>query len=448
MQRIFLAATGPTSDEILDMPDTSIKAKQDMIAEQKDSCQKALSLLLRLTLSENRGRSGRDPIMGDIFELRREVLNESKNPIYYRRPLPEISTRNKITGDDNLYYEEEKEKYRPRGGLGIDLAEIAASSVMKIKQEERSPQMRGTYREQCDYYDESVSSESVCLEEVSDQGHERRNRARPKHTITATEIGMFNGMKLDPKDNMRSCQKIVDLGKRLNIHDEDIELMINQLLSINIRINDVSLHKRNISGETKKETYDKRLREIKSTGLLIFCKNRAHDGKDPAQTVEELLQFEKDLPGLQHLKYCGHETKWEELQTFAVRYDRRSKHEAEKKGNQDSNYQGDSKQQGLRRSERLKAQGHYAQQGPKYVVQSKSFREQRDQFRPTDFQRRGRSQSRGVQRKPNLEQRPPFIKNASKQTSSTYVSKEEWDRLTPEQQNKIREQRAKQKATV
>jgi len=67
MQKIFLAATGLTADEILDMPGTSSKAKQDMIAEQQDACQKALALCLRLTLPTNKNRSGRDPIMGDIF---------------------------------------------------------------------------------------------------------------------------------------------------------------------------------------------------------------------------------------------------------------------------------------------------------------------------------------------------------------------------------------------
>jgi len=58
---------------------------------------------------------------------------------------------------------------------------------------------------------------------------------------------------------MKSCQKIVELGKRLNIYDEDIELMINQLVGLELKIDDISLHKKNISGMTVKEKYEKRL---------------------------------------------------------------------------------------------------------------------------------------------------------------------------------------------
>jgi len=40
---------------------------------------------------------------------------------------------------------------------------------------------------------------------------------------------------------MKSCQKIVELGKRLNIYDEDIELMINQLVGLELKIDDISI---------------------------------------------------------------------------------------------------------------------------------------------------------------------------------------------------------------
>lgn len=292
--------------------------------------------------------------MGDIFELRKQVLKESNNPIYNRRPLPETSPENEVGREDDLYSEEENEGRKPRGGLGINLAEVAASSVKTKKLKGNSPQIRGAYSEQCDYYEESESCESSSSEEDYDPRPARTTRVRPKHNITATERGMFNGMKLALKDNMRSCQKIVELGKRLNIHDEDIELMINQLVGLNLKMYDISLHQKNISGVTAKEKYVKGLREIKSTGVLIFCKNRAHKGREPIQTVKELLKFERDLPALTPLKTWGKETDWDELQTFAVRYDRRSKQEAERKGYQEPNNLASNRQQGLRRSERLR----------------------------------------------------------------------------------------------
>lgn len=444
MQRIFLAATGPTADEILDMPNTSAKAKEDMLAEQKDSCQKALSLLLRLSLPENRRRSGRDPVMGDIFELRKEALVESNNQIYNRRTAPETLPQNEEVSEEELDSEGESEGQRPRGGLGISLAQVAASSVRKKKLVGSTRRASGPYREPEVSQEESESSDSCSSEEELDQRPVRRNRARPKHNITATEMGMFNGMKLDQKDNMKSCQKIVELGKRLNIHDEDIELMINQLVGLDLKIEDISLHQKNISGVTAKEKYEKGLKEIKSTGVLIFCKNRAHKGKEPIQTVKELLKFEKDLPGLTPLKTWGKETDWNELQTFAVRYDRRCKQEAEKKGNQESHNMTNTRQQGQRRSDRLKnAQGRNYIQEPRYSEKPKGPREHREPARTNGYQRRGRSQSRGRPGRPNPAQKSTFSKNGTKPNSSTYVSREEWDKMTPEQQSRIREKRAR-----
>jgi hypothetical protein len=277
----------------------------------------------------------------------------------------------------------------------------------------------------------------------------RRTRARTKHSITATEIGMFNGMKLDHKDNMKNCQKIVELGQRLNIHDEDIELMINQLVGLDLKIDDISLHQKNISGVTAKEKYVKGLKEIKSTGVLIFCKNRAHKGKNPVQTVKELLKFENDLPGLTPLKTWGKETNWDELQTFAVRYDRRSKQEAEKKSDQGLNKLTYTRQQGLRKSDRLKSvQGRNAPQGPRYVDKPKNPREQRGPIRTDGYQQRGRSQSRGRPGKSNQAQRTSISKNGSKANGSSYVPREEWDKMTPEQQGRLREKRARERPAV
>lgn len=79
-------------------------------------------------------------------------------------------------------------------------------------------------------------------------------------------MSLFQGMKLDPKDNMKSCQKIVELGQRLNIMEEDIELMINHLVDLNLQMDDVSLHQKNISGATKKKKYDKGLKRLKTLG--------------------------------------------------------------------------------------------------------------------------------------------------------------------------------------
>jgi len=50
-------------------------------------------------------------------------------------------------------------------------------------------------------------------------------------------------------------------------------------------MDDISLHQKNMSCSNCKEKYDKGPREIKSTGVLIFCKNRAHEGREPIQTV-------------------------------------------------------------------------------------------------------------------------------------------------------------------
>jgi len=138
MQRLFLASTGPTSDEILDMPNTSTRAKLDMIAEHKDSCQKALSMLLRLHLPENAGKGGRDPIMGDIFELRREVLRESDIPIYSRQNSEKAPTKYDKNSPYDLYSDEDKaeteepELRSPKSRMGIDLAEVASSSAKLV----------------------------------------------------------------------------------------------------------------------------------------------------------------------------------------------------------------------------------------------------------------------------------------------------------------------------
>lgn len=131
MQKIFLVATGPTSDEILDMPNTCAKAKQDMLAEQKDACQKALALILCLSLPVNKNRTGRFPTMGDIFQLRKEVLIESNNQIYNRKPLSEPPSQEEDNVEDNLELDEEENVKEPEKGIGISLAEIAASSAKK-----------------------------------------------------------------------------------------------------------------------------------------------------------------------------------------------------------------------------------------------------------------------------------------------------------------------------
>jgi len=68
----------------------------------------------------------------------------------------------------------------------------------------------------------------------------------------------------------------------------------------------------------------------------------------------------------------------------------------------------------------------------------KGHREQRNQVSTAGFQRRDRSQSRG--RTHNKSQHS--LKNAN------IVSKDDWDKMTREQQSKVREQRAKQTSTV
>jgi len=65
-------------------------------------------------------------------------------------------------------------------------------------------------------------------------------------------------------------------------------------------------------------------------------------------------------------------------------------------------------------------------------------KEQRNQVSTAGFQRRDRSQSQG--RTHNKSQHS--LKNAN------IVSKDDWDKMTPEQQSKVREQRAKQTSTV
>jgi len=159
------------------------------------------------------------------------------------------------------------------------------------------------------------------------------------------------------------------------------------------------------------------------------------------------LKFEKDLPGLVPLKTWGKETNWEELQTFAVRYDRRSKQEAEKKGKPESQGFTGNRPQGQRKSERLRgAQGRSAPQRNKQFEKPISPREHKGPVRTNGYQRRNRSRSQGRQGKPSGGQvQGPSYHKGARPDNSNYVSKDEWDKLTPEQQNRIREQRAKQK---
>lgn len=156
--------------------------------------------------------------------------------------------------------------------------------------------------------------------------------------------------------------------------------------------------------------------------------------------------MEKNLPGLTALKTWGRETGWEELQKFAVRNDRWSKQEAEKRSPNFNDLTG-SRQPVQRRSDRIKNQGRNVQKEPRYQDKFKTQRD-RESNRTNDYQRRGRSPSRGRQGKQSAVQfhKHAPTKNNPKPQASTYVSREEWDKLTADQQSKIREQRAKMKS--
>jgi len=91
------------------------------------------------------------------------------------------SLENDISREDDLS-KKENEEQRPKGGLGISLAEVAASSISGTNYH-----IRETYREQWDSCEEPESSEFSSSEEEFDPRPARKTRARPKHNITATE---------------------------------------------------------------------------------------------------------------------------------------------------------------------------------------------------------------------------------------------------------------------
>jgi hypothetical protein len=85
--------------------------------------------------------------MGDVFELRKEVLLDSNKPIYNRRTTPETLPVNEEDREDEIEYDEVNEDLGPRGGLGIDLARLAACSLKKKTLTGSTARARGQYRE-------------------------------------------------------------------------------------------------------------------------------------------------------------------------------------------------------------------------------------------------------------------------------------------------------------
>lgn len=65
-QKIIKLASGPTADEILDMPGTSSKAKTDMLAEQLDCMQKSLCYIL----IDEKKKEKQEPTINDVWKLR------------------------------------------------------------------------------------------------------------------------------------------------------------------------------------------------------------------------------------------------------------------------------------------------------------------------------------------------------------------------------------------
>jgi len=128
------------------------------------------------------------------------VLIESNNPIYNRRKVSEPMPRDEKNHEEDCSTDEECELRGSREGLGINLARVAASFVKKKTLAESSGRARGTYREPESSQEETESSESYSSEEEVEQKSVRKTRTGGKHTITATEMGMFNEIKLDAKD--------------------------------------------------------------------------------------------------------------------------------------------------------------------------------------------------------------------------------------------------------
>ncbi|XP_039525953.1 uncharacterized protein LOC120478221 [Pimephales promelas] len=428
-QKVVRLAVGPTSDEILDMPGTSFKAKIDMLAEQLDCMQKSLCYLLL----DGHKPAKQEPTVNDVRKMRETTYREPESNRDKNKSKKEKAQQR--DGSAKIVARESFEKSRGR-----------ETHRQVVKYEEESSNSQSEY----DYLTSDTEGDCGGEEKVlplkqgvdlsltaalarqkrekrkSDRNEEdvslkpRRGPPRQAKGDRVSAIQLLQNMRFQgAKDSMQKARMIAALGKTLNASTALIEQMIRHHTGISLKLQIIESHYDHVIGKNEKAEIRDELEVVKTVGLWAYLSEKADKGWTEEEVLAQLKQLAPELPGCREITRWGAETDWSEISKFAVRYDRDTVRIREERS-------GRSRSRPLE-GVRIKPITDFKPN------QSRSSND--DRVKPV---RREPSKNRAYQKpkhQPRQEQR-----NKSEQKNG-YIDSETWAKMTDEQRKAQRERR-------
>ncbi|KAG1925099.1 hypothetical protein F2P79_025764 [Pimephales promelas] len=251
-QKVVRLAVGPTSDEILDMPGTSFKAKIDMLAEQLDCMQKSLCYLLL----DGHKPAKREPTVNDVRKMRETTYREPESNRDKNKSKKEKAQQR--DGSAKIVARESFEKSRGR-----------ETHRQVVKYEEESSNSQSEY----DYLTSDTEGDCGGEEKVfplkqgvdlsltaalARQKREKRKSDRKEEDVSlkprrgpprqakgdrVSAIQLLQNMRFQgAKDSMQKARMIAALGKTLNASTALIEQMIRHHTGISLKLQIIESH--------------------------------------------------------------------------------------------------------------------------------------------------------------------------------------------------------------
>lgn len=378
---IYLA-TASTADEILERTDINQKAKLDMVCELADALQALISGMIWSGLTEDENASSKyNPKLGTVHKMRKHFAKSGSQ-----------ESRGRQAGAES--------RKRQDTPLPSDSSETESSEATDSSDEEYSVR------------------KSIML-----AGKENKKTKNSQAVSELKERALYPLSQLSfPAEAtiMDKAQEIVRMGELYKADDDLIEAMIVHHTRKRIAPATVRLQLGTILGKSPEDERNDRAELIRAIGVYPYCLDRQGKVESVYALIRELQEVTDLVPGLAEAKLLGPETTWIELSNFAIRWERKRKLISEKQ-----------------RIQPPRAAAQRAQRAPP----ARKSRQQRQRAEAPVTERHQKS----MQEKPKS--RNKFQKSDFKQkpAESDYVSKENWERMTPEQRQDLIDKRNKKK---